>query len=165
MFAQRDWHFFFHLSFTCLQTLLCTQCLLGPTVSRAAPLFSAAQDQTLRVSTGGRAYRQPDLQWPTLLPALPCALKFQPLFYFEHDVFSLHVSCFDYVRMTLLRNLILKWAFQYIGHREHLVHMHKVQSSLVGIWHKALVTFSYICQYLKKKIGLEKLVQALQSSG
>lgn len=61
-----------HFSFTCLQTLLCTQCLLGPTVSRAAPLFSAAQDQALRVSTGGRAYRQPDLQWPTLLPALPC---------------------------------------------------------------------------------------------
>lgn len=86
----------------------------------------------------------------------PLSLKSQPLFYFEHDVFSLHVSRFDYVSMTLLRNLILKWAFQYIGHREHLVHMHKVQSFLVGIWHKASVTFSYILSILKKKLGLEE---------
>lgn len=90
--------------------------------------------------------------WPSMAyspSGSPVSLKSQPLFYFEHDDFSLHVSRFYYVSMTLLRNLILKWAFQYIGHQEHLVHMHKVQSFWVEIWHKASVTFSYILSILR----------------
>lgn len=113
MFAQRDWQMFFfsppppslfHMS---ANTVMHTVSARSNCEPGSISIFSSAGSGPASVN------RWTSLQaaWPSMAyspSGSPVSLKSQPLFYFEHDVFSLHVSRFDYVSMTLVRNLILK---------------------------------------------------------